>query len=67
MQSPWSLLQAEQAKLLQPVFLGEVLQPPEHLCGPPLNPLQKLYIFSVILSPMTIARYSVQNHCILTP
>ena len=34
-----SLLQAEQAQLPQPVFIGEALQPSDHLCGPTLDPL----------------------------
>ena len=32
-----SLLQAEQAQVPQPFFTGEVLQPSDHLCGPPLD------------------------------
>ena len=35
-----SLLQAEQAQHLQPVFVGEVLQSSDHLSGPPLDSLQ---------------------------
>ena len=42
-----SFLQAEQAQLPQPVFVGEVLQPSDHLCGPPLDPLQQLLICSL--------------------
>ena len=51
MWSPCSLLQAEQAQLLQPLFTGEVLQPSDHLCGPPLDPLQQLLIFPVLGTP----------------
>jgi len=40
-----SFLQAEQAHLLQPVFIGEVLQLSEHLCDPPLDLFQKCHIF----------------------
>jgi len=40
--SAWSLLQSEQAQLPKLVFVGEVLQPPDHLCGPPLDLLQQL-------------------------
>ena len=36
-----SLLQAEQPQLPQPVVVGEVLQPFDHLCGPPLDPMTK--------------------------
>ena len=39
MRSPLSLLQTEQAQLLQSVFIGEVLQPSDYLCGPPINEL----------------------------
>ena len=51
MRSPWSLLQNEQIQFLQPAFLGEVLQPSDHLCGPPLIPLQNLHIFPVLGAP----------------
>jgi len=33
-----SLLWAEQMQLPRPVFVGDVLQPPEHPCGPLLDP-----------------------------
>ena len=44
MRSPHIFLSriTSQAQLPQPVFVGEVLQPSEHLCGPPLDPLQFL-------------------------
>ena len=45
-----SFLQAEQAQLPQPVFLGEVLQPSDHLFGPPLQP-QQLPVFLVLETP----------------
>ena len=45
-----SLLQNEQAQLLQLAFIGEVLQPSNHLFGPPLEPLQKLHIFPVLVA-----------------
>ena len=52
MRSPWSLLfQAKQAQHSQPFFIGEVLQPPDHLHSPPLDPLQKLYIIPVLGAP----------------
>ena len=35
----------------QPSFIGEVLQPLDHLCGSPLDPLQKLHIFPVFGAP----------------
>ena len=43
-----SLLHTQQAQLPQPFFIGEVLQPSEHLHGPPLDPLQQLHIFLVL-------------------
>jgi len=46
-----SLLQAEQVQLPQPVFVGEVLQPSEHLCGPSLDLLLLLHIFPVLRAP----------------
>ena len=40
-----SLLQTEQTQLLQPIFVGEVLQLSDHPQGPPLDLLQQpLYI-----------------------
>ena len=42
-----SLHQNEQAQFLQPVFIGEVLQP----LNPSLDPLQKLHIFPVLGAP----------------
>jgi len=46
-----SLLQAEQPQLSQPFLTGEMLQPSDHLCGPPLDPLQHLHVFPVLGSP----------------
>ena len=46
-----SLLQAEQGQLLQPVFIGEVLQPSEHLHSPPLDSLKQFHIPSVQGTP----------------
>ena len=40
-----SLLQAEQPQLSQPFLTGEVLQPSDHFCGPPLDPLQQVDLF----------------------
>ena len=42
MRSPQSLLQAKQAHLTQLFFIKEMLQPSDHLCGPPLDPLALL-------------------------
>ena len=52
MRSPCSLLQAEQAQLPQSVFVGEVLQPSHHLCGPPLDLLQQLPVFLELVFPL---------------
>ncbi|KAK4811229.1 hypothetical protein QYF61_022126, partial [Mycteria americana] len=46
-----SLLQAEQPQLSQPVLIGEVFQPSDHFCGPPLDPLQQLHVFPVPRTP----------------
>ena len=48
MSSPWSLLQAKQAQFPQPFFIGEVLQPSDHLSSRPLDPLQELHVFLVL-------------------
>ncbi|KAK4827923.1 hypothetical protein QYF61_022371 [Mycteria americana] len=46
-----SLLQAEQPQVSQPFFTGEVLQPSDHFCSPPLDPLQQLHVFPVLRAP----------------
>ncbi|KAK4820994.1 hypothetical protein QYF61_009460 [Mycteria americana] len=46
-----SLLQAEQPQLSQPVLVAEVLQPSDHFCGPPLDPLQQLHVLLVLRAP----------------
>ena len=48
MRSPQRLLQAKHTQLSQPFFIGEVLQPSNHLCGPPLDLLQMLCILLVL-------------------
>ena len=42
-----TLLQVKQAKLLQSIFARQVLQPSDHLHGPPSDPLQQLCILPV--------------------
>ena len=42
-----SVLQAKQVQFPQPSLIGEVLQPPDHLNGPPLDPLQESYVLPV--------------------
>ena len=46
-----SLLQAKQARFPQAFFLAEVLQPSDHLCGPPLDPLYQLHVLLVLATP----------------
>ena len=51
MRSPHSLLQAKQAQFPQPFLIGEVLQPSDHLSGPPLELLQELHVLPVLGAP----------------
>jgi len=46
-----SILQAKQAHLPQSLFIGEVLQPSDHLHGPPLDLLQQPLIPPVLGAP----------------
>ncbi|KAK4826482.1 hypothetical protein QYF61_009478 [Mycteria americana] len=57
-----SLLQAEQPPLSQPFFIGEVLQPSDHLRGFPLDPLQQLHVFPVLRAPELEAALQVGSH-----
>ena len=43
-----SLLQAEQVQLPQPFFKGKVLQPSDHLCGPPHDLLLQIRILPLL-------------------
>ena len=43
-----SLLQAKQAQFPQPFLIGELLQPSDHLSGPPLELLQELHVLPVL-------------------
>ncbi|KAK4821804.1 hypothetical protein QYF61_003833 [Mycteria americana] len=45
------LLQAEQPQLSQAVFIGEVLQPSDHLCGPPLDLLRQVHVRLLLGAP----------------
>jgi len=49
--SPQSLLQAEQPQLSQPFLIGEVFQPSDHLCSPPLDPFQEVRVCPVLRAP----------------
>ncbi|KAK4808555.1 hypothetical protein QYF61_009858 [Mycteria americana] len=57
-----SLLQAEQPQLSQPVLVGEVLQPSDHFCGPPLDPLQQLHVLLVLRAPELDAVLQLWSH-----
>ncbi|KAK4829890.1 hypothetical protein QYF61_007282 [Mycteria americana] len=46
-----SLLQAEQPQLSQPVFIGELLQPSDHLHGPSLDSLQQVHVLIMLGAP----------------
>ena len=43
-----SLLQTEKPQLSQPVPVGAMLQPSDHLHGPPLDLLQQLHVLLVL-------------------
>jgi len=62
MKSPRNLLQTKQAWLLQPVFIREVFQPSDHLCGHSLDLIQELYIFLVLGAPSLGAVLQVGPH-----
>ena len=57
-----SLFQAEQAQILQPVFIKVVLQSLDLLHGPPLDPLQKLHIFPLLRAPDLDAVFQLGPH-----
>ena len=42
---------SSEAQFLQPFLIGEVIQPSDHLCGPPLNSFQELCVFLVLGAP----------------
>lgn len=46
-----SLLQAEEVQLPLPVFIGKVLQPLDHLHGPPLDQVEQLHISVMLGTP----------------
>ncbi|KAK4814241.1 LOW QUALITY PROTEIN: hypothetical protein QYF61_012737 [Mycteria americana] len=54
-----SLLQAEQPQLSQPVLVGEVLQPSDHLRGPPVDSLQQLHVLLVLRAPDIVLQDTV--------
>ncbi|KAK4822002.1 hypothetical protein QYF61_006616 [Mycteria americana] len=46
-----SLLCTEQPQLSQPVLIGELLQPSDHLRGPPLDLLQQVHVLLMLGAP----------------
>lgn len=54
-----SLLQAEKPHLSQPVLIKEVLQPFDHLCGLPLQALQKVHVLPLLGPPDLNAIFQV--------
>ncbi|KAK4816374.1 hypothetical protein QYF61_016278 [Mycteria americana] len=46
----------------QPLLIGEVFQPPDHFCGPPLDPLQQVHVFPVLRAPELDAVLQVGSH-----
>jgi len=62
LRSPWSLLQAEQTQLPQPVFVGELLEPLDHLLGPPLTLVQHIRVPPMLGAPELDAGLQVGSH-----
>lgn len=46
-----SLLQCKKTKLLQFFIIGQIFQPFDHLHGSPLDPLQSVHVFFLIVGP----------------
>ncbi|GAB0186614.1 mitochondrial enolase superfamily member 1 [Grus japonensis] len=57
-----SLLQAEQSQLSQPVLIGQVLQPSDHLHGPPLDLLQQFHVLCMLGTPELDTVLQVGSH-----
>lgn len=45
------LLQCEKTQLLPSSLTGQVLQPFNHVCGPPLDPIQSVRVFFELRGP----------------
>ncbi|KAK4810201.1 hypothetical protein QYF61_011795 [Mycteria americana] len=52
----------EEPQLSQPFFIGEVFQPSDHFCGPPLDPLQQVHVFPVLRAPELDTVLQVGSH-----
>ena len=57
-----SRLQAEKPQLTQPAFVGEVLQPSDHLHGPSVDLLQQSHVLLVLGAPGLIAVLQLGSH-----
>ena len=57
-----SLLQTEQPQLSQPVLRGEVFQPSDRFCGPPLDSLQQVHVYPVLRVPELEIVLQVGSH-----
>ena len=57
-----SLLRAEQPQLPQPFLIGEVFQPWDHFCGPPLDPLQHVHLFPMLRASELDAGLQLRSH-----
>ena len=57
-----SLLHAEEPQFSQLFLIGEVLQPSDQLCGPPLDPLQQLHVLLVLRAPELDVGLQVGSH-----
>jgi len=56
------LLQAEQHQLSQPILAGEVFQPSDQCCDPPLDLLQQLHVLLVLRAPELDRILQVGSH-----
>ena len=57
----WGIWQMK-SQLSQPFLIGEVLQPSDHFCGPPLDLLQQVHVFLVLRTPELNAVLQVRSH-----
>ena len=57
-----SLTQAKQSRFAQLFIIGQVLQHSDHLCGPPLDPLQHLHALFELGAPGQTAVLQVRPH-----
>ncbi|KAK4811347.1 hypothetical protein QYF61_027576 [Mycteria americana] len=55
-------VKAKQPQLSQSVLIGEVLQPSDHLHGPPLDPLELVHVFLILGAPELNTVLQVGSH-----